>query len=322
VEYQFGIHQPGQCIAYDCVASNLGFPEGPVALPDGSVLVVEIARGCLTRIGLDGARQIVAQTGGGPNGAAIGPDGAVYVCNNGGFEWTREGGLLRPAGQAADYRGGLIQRVDLRTGVVEALYTAYEGRRLCGPNDLVFDQTGGFYFTDTGKRRDHEIDRGAVYYARADGSAITRVITPIPFPNGIGLAPDERTLYVAESETGRLWAFAIRAPGELDLLPFPSPNGGRYVHGSAEYQRYDSLKVEQDGRICIATLVKGGITSFQPDGSATEFVQLPDRMTTNLCFAGPDRRTVYATLSGTGQLVKLRWPRAGLALNFNEQAYA
>src|SRR2546426_7892594 len=69
------------------ITSGLQFPEGPVALADGSVLVVEIKRGTLTRVAPDGKQTIVATTGGGPNGAAIGPDGRVYVCNNGGLEW-------------------------------------------------------------------------------------------------------------------------------------------------------------------------------------------------------------------------------------------
>ena len=67
------------------IADGLQFPEGPIAMPDGSVIVVEIARGTLTRVLLDGRKEVIADTGGGPNGAAIGPDGACYVCNNGGF---------------------------------------------------------------------------------------------------------------------------------------------------------------------------------------------------------------------------------------------
>jgi gluconolactonase len=319
MEHDSRIAAPGPYAEYEVMATGLGFPEGPVALPDGSVLVVEIAHGCLTRIDATGRKTVVAKTGGGPNGAALGPDGAVYVCNNGGFAWAHELGILRPANQAADYAGGSIQRVELETGKVSTLYTECNGRRLCGPNDLVFDREGGFYFTDTGKRRPHEVDRGAVYYARADGSHIATVVDPIPFPNGIGLSPDESLLYVAESETGRLWSFDITQPGKLALLPQPSPHGGRYVHGTADYQRYDSLKVEQNGRICIATLVKGGITSVEPDGGQAEFVSFPDRMTTNLCFGGADYRTVYVTLGSTGQLLRMRWPRPGLPLNFNPQ---
>src|SRR6266516_3778221 len=108
------------------LAEGLQFPEGPVALGDGSVLLVEIAAGALTRIAPNGAKSIVARTGGGPNGAAVGPDGKAYIANNGGFEWHREDGHIRPLTQARDYAGGRLERVDLVTGAVEVLY------RSCG----------------------------------------------------------------------------------------------------------------------------------------------------------------------------------------------
>lgn len=310
----------GPYAEHTIVASGLGFPEGPVALPDGSVLLVEIEQGCLSRIAPDGQRSVAARTGGGPNGAAVGPDGAIYVCNNGGFDWHREPGILRPGGQAKDYQGGSIQRVDLLTGKVETLYTACNGHPLHGPNDLVFDRHGGFYFTCNGKRRDREIDRGGVYYALPDGSSICEVIYPIPFPNGVGLSPDENTLYVAETETGRLWKFAIEQPGRVTLLPYPSPSGGEYVWGSGSYQRLDSLKVEADGRICVATLIQGRVSSVTSTGQDAQFFVMPDRSTTNLCFSGADMRDVHVTLSSTGQLLKMRWPRPGLKLNFQDIA--
>lgn len=112
---------------FTCVAEGLAFPEGPISLSDGSVLVVEIRAGRLTRIAPDGTKSIVAELGGGPNGAAIGPDGAVYVCNNGGLTFTDAGGLAIPGHAAADYRSGWIQRVDLATGAAAMLYEAFEG---------------------------------------------------------------------------------------------------------------------------------------------------------------------------------------------------
>jgi gluconolactonase len=106
------------------LAQVLEFPEGPVALADGSVLLVEIGAGTLARIFPDGTKTVVAKPGGGPNGAAIGPDGKCYVCNNGGFDWLVDGTHRRPIGPAKDYIGGRIERVDLDTGVVECLYRA------------------------------------------------------------------------------------------------------------------------------------------------------------------------------------------------------
>ena len=298
------------------VTEGLDFPEGPVALADGSVLLVEIAAGTLTRVAPDGTKTVVARPGGGPNGAAIGPDGKCYICNNGGFKWLVEGGRRRPFLQADDYSGGRIERVDLTTGTVECLYRAAGDVPLKGPNDLVFDRQGGFYFSDLGKVRAREMDRGAIYYAKADGSAIAEVAFPMVTPNGVGLSPDERTFYVAETEPARLWAFDLAEPGEIRRQPWPSPHGGRLVTGSANFQGFDSLAVDRAGNICVATLINGGISIISPDGASVRHVALPDRYATNICFGGPDLRTAYITLSSTGRLVACDWEEAGTPLAY------
>ncbi len=296
------------------LATGLRFPEGPVWLRDGSVVLVEIARGLITRIGADGATATIARPGDGPNGLAIGPDGAFYVCNNGGFSWLEENGLLRPSTQSADYRTGRIERVDPETGAVTMLYDSCDGHRLRGPNDLVFDDLGGFYFTDLGKVRARDRDQGGVYYARADGSHITCLAHPVMTPNGIGLSPDGRVVYVAETESARLWAFDLEAPGVARKQPHPSPHGGRLICGLGGFQRFDSLAVDASGQICVATLITGAISVIAPDGRLVRQVMMPDPLTTNICFGGPDLRTAYVTLSGTGRLVSLPWPEAGLRL--------
>lgn len=303
------------------LATGLLFPEGPVAMDDGSVLLVEIARGTLTRVTAGGQVQVVADVGGGPNGAAIGPDGAVYICNNGGFEWTREpDNFLRPIGEAIDYSGGRIERVNLNTGRVERLYDSVDGIGLRGPNDLVFDAHGGIYFTDLGKVRAHEMDRGGVFYAQPDGSGVQAVARPVMTPNGIALSPDGQTLYYAETEGARVWAFDVTGPGQVRKDPWPSPQGARLVTASPgqHWQRFDSMAVDAEGHICVATLMHGGISVVSPDGQAVQHVPLPDPMTTNICFGGPDMRTAYITLSATGRLIAVDdWPTAGLALNFS-----
>ena len=298
------------------IATGLRFPEGPIAMADGTVLLVEIERQTLTRVHADGRTEIIARLGGGPNGAAIGPDGAAYVCNNGGLRWHEDKHGLRPTAQADDYSGGRIERVDLKTGEVRVLYTDGGNGPLRGPNDLVFDRTGGMWFTDLGKTRSRDMDRGGVYYAAADGSQIREVIYPMLTPNGIGLSPDEKRLYVAETHTGRLWAFDLEAPGVVKRKGFPSPNGGELVAGLPGYQLFDSLAVDADGNICAATLFNGGITVISPDGARIRHVPFPDVYTTNLCFGGKDLRTAYVTLSLSGRLVALDWPRPGLGLNF------
>ncbi|MCB1744825.1 MAG: SMP-30/gluconolactonase/LRE family protein [Gammaproteobacteria bacterium] len=300
------------------ITDGLLFPEGPIAMPDGSVLVVEIARGTLTRVLPDGRKEVVAETGGGPNGAAIGPDGACYICNNGGFKWQIEAdGKRRSIAAADDYVSGRIERVDLNTGKVDVLYDRCDGHLLKGPNDIVFDRQGNMWFTDLGKVRERDRDWGGVYWARPDGSEIKEVIHPFLTANGIGLSPDEKTLYVAETETARLWAYPIVGPGEVLKQSFPPMlNGGRLVCAENGWRRFDSLAVEAYGNVCVATLCTGGISVADPNGGLVEFVPLDDPYTTNICFGGPDLKTAYITLSWTGKLVAVDWPRAGLPLNF------
>ncbi|HIC82569.1 MAG TPA: SMP-30/gluconolactonase/LRE family protein, partial [Kiloniellaceae bacterium] len=97
--------------------------------------------------------------------------------------------------------------------------------------------------------------------------------------------------------------------------PWPSPNGGTLVIGLGGYQVFDSLAVEADGRVCIGTLISGGITVVSPDGSQSEFVALPDPLPTNICFGGADLKTAFITLSSNGKLVSLPWPRPGFPMN-------
>jgi len=298
------------------IAEGLMFPEGPIAMPDGSVLVVEVAGATLTRIASDGGVTRIAKLGGGPNGAAIGPDGCCYVCNCGGFSWQTQAGFTRPTGIAQDYTGGSIQRVDLGSGKVETLYTSTTEITLRGPNDIVFDAHGGFWFTDMGKVYGRVMDRGAIFYARADGSLIKQVIFPIMTPNGVGLSADGKTLYVSETETSRLWAYPIIGEGEVGVEPWPSPNGGRLVHGLSGYQRFDSMALEASGNICVATLVRGGISVISPDGKLIEFHDAPETYCTNICFGGEDRKVAFITLSGYGQVMAVPWPRPGLALHY------
>ncbi|MBE11237.1 MAG: gluconolaconase [Rhodospirillaceae bacterium] len=301
------------------VAEGLRFPEGPIAMPDGSVILVEIEAGRLTRVQPSGAKEIVAEPGGGPNGAAMGADGACYVCNNGGFKWAydEEPGSMRPVGQADDYVTGRIERIDIQTGKVETLYDNCNGNRLSGPNDIVFDRKGNMWFTDLGKARARDLDRGAIYWAKPDGSEIKEVIQPFTTPNGIGLSPDEKTLYVAETEGGRLFAYDIVGDGEVEMLPYPqSLNGGRYITSDTGMRRFDSLALEADGNICVATLFTGGITVASPDGGTVDFLETGDGYTTNICFGGDNLQKAYITLSWQGLLVECDWPRPGLALNF------
>lgn len=298
------------------VCEGLDFPEGPIAMADGSVILVEIRRQTLSRVLLDGTITVIAELGGGPNGAAIGPDGMIYVCNNGGFIWTQEGGITRPIGTPEDYVTGSIQRVDPETGAFETIYDSCDGIPLRGPNDIVFDAEGGFYFTDLGKSNAEFVHHGAFYYAKADGSRITRVHAPMITPNGIGLSPDDKTVHVAETRTGRVWSFDLIAPGKIAPLPFDMP--GRLEATLPDYQLLDSLAVQADGKICVATLMRGGISTVPVGDGPVTFFEVPgDPYITNICFGGKDMRDAWITASGTGCLYHTRWPDAGHRLHFN-----
>ena len=306
----------------DIITDELNFPEGPIYLNDDSVLLVEIARGTLTKVFMNGKKEILCELGGGPNGAAIGPDGYCYICNNGGFEWdvSKDKKFMRPILQSKTYKNGRIEKVNLKSGKFQTLYDSCNDIPLNGPNDIVFDKKGNFWFTDLGKVRDRTMDRGAIYWAKADGSKIKEVIHPFMTPNGIGLSPDEKTLYVAETEGGKLYSYQIIGEGEVKKMDFPSSvNGGILMNIEGGLKRFDSLAVEKNGYVCVGTLVDGGISVISPSSGLVEFWSLDDPYITNICFGGDYFKTAFITASYQGILLKANWHREGLKLNFHSQ---
>src|SRR5438067_3992334 len=262
------------------LATGLGFPEGPVAMPDGSVILTEIRNNRCSRVTPDGKVSLFSAAGGGPNGLAVGPDGALYLCNNGGSRYVE--GSSMGQGPHPDYKHGSIQRLDRSTGAAKTLYIECDGHKLSAPNDIVFDKQGGFYFTDLGKRYAHSRDHGGLYYALPDGSRVVELAYPMLSPNGVGLSPDEMTVYVADTESSRLFAFDVIEPGKVKIEPFPAPYGGRIVCGLPGFQRFDSLAVEAAGNICVATLVTGHITVISPTGQVVGQVKMADVYPTNI----------------------------------------
>lgn len=301
---------------HDIVAEGLAFPEGPVVMADGSVIVVEIRAGRITRVRSDGRHEVIATPGGGPNGAAIGPDGALYVCNNGGFEWYEAQGMWLPGGAAADYTTGRIERIDLATGRVERLFDSVDGRPLSGPNDIVFDAAGGFWFTDLGKHRERHTDHGGLFYAHPGGGKVSCAAYG-PNLNGVGLSPDGGTVYAAHTMQRLLLAFEITGPGEV--APDPLRAGpGRVAASFPGRVLLDSMAVEANGRVCVATLVqRPGVSSVDPATGEMEDFAFPDLLTTNIAFGGSDMMDAWICQSTTGKLVRARWPRPGLKLAFN-----
>ena len=210
-----------------------------------------------------------------------------------------------------DYSSGRIERIDMDSGEVEVLYAEVDGEPLKGPNDIMFDSSGGFWFTDHGKTRARTRDRGGLYYGRCDGSLVREVAFPLDGPNGVGLSPEEDRVYVAETHQGSIFYWDLSGPGELAGSPH-----GRFLARPAGRKLFDSLAMDAHGNVSVATIQTAGISTFTPDGEELEFFSVDDPICTNICFGGDDMKTAYITLSGTGKLVRAEWPRPGLKLPF------
>ena len=127
---------------------------------------------------------------------------------------------------------------------MEVLYTQCEGMPLRGPNDLVFDSSGGFWFTDHGKTRPRDRDRGGLYYATTDGSDIREIAYPVVTPNGIGLSPDLDTLYWAETFSGRVFRRKVADAGVLE--PFAqAPDEDHVLLGQEVVDDVEDLDLER-----------------------------------------------------------------------------
>ncbi|MBV1917322.1 MAG: SMP-30/gluconolactonase/LRE family protein [Sphingomonadaceae bacterium] len=273
----------------EIIAEGLAFPEGPVVMADGSVIVVETAGGRVTRC-WDGKTEVICETGGGPNGLAIGPDGALWLCNNGGWDGI-----------------GRIERIDISTGKFERVYDSVDGLPLQGPNDLVFDSSGRMWFTDMGKIGPTHRTTGGAFTCLPDGSSITTLYRQSISYNGIGLSPDEKSVYVADTFQARLYRYDARAEAQ----------DPQYIATAPGPISFDSLAVTASGNICVATLMESGVTTFTPGGEAKFTPVEGDRYLTNIAFGGDDMRDAYITLSDTGRLAQLRWDEPGLKLAFN-----
>jgi gluconolactonase len=314
----------------EIIAEGCGFPEGPVACDDGSVIYGNLRAGDVMRVRPDGSQHVVAHTGGVPSGLAFGPDGALYCCNGGPYTWGdgKTPHTNVPTGTDKSYRGGSIQRIDIATGKVEQLYDSCDGVKLAGPNDLMFDNKGGFWFTDLGKDLgDHEL-HGGLYYAKADGSRIRRIAYGIAL-NGVGLSPDGKTVYAAASFARNILAFDAEGPGQMAAGAVGTEGGvaaeqgrgpaaGRVVSSFPNRQFLDSLAIEADGTIAQAVVFEeSGIARVNPATGARQHVPSPDFLTTNIAFGGQDMRTAFVTLSSSARIGRLRWPAPGLRLAYN-----
>ncbi len=334
----------------ELIVSGLGYPEGPIHCSDGSIMLVEIKSEQLTIIPRGGGTpHKVAAIPGGPNGAAVAPDGEILVCNDGGFTWIPIPNATNPivwvaGNQPENYIGGILQSVDVTTGAVADLATEASVREfppgnsvpnwsppydLKGLDDLVVDEAGGVWFTDYGKIRERDKDVTGVYYMSPDRQTVTQKIYPLNNPNGIALSPDGKRLYVALTFERKVVYYELTEPGEI------APNkhvidGSYLLTADLEGQSVlDSMAVDNEGNVYVATMLpegnnplsNGGISIISPDGDV-EFVPivLPGNavapLPSNICFGGPDMKTAFITCGGTGHLISMPAEVPGLKLNF------
>jgi gluconolactonase len=293
------------------LAGDLRGTEGPSALPDGSVAILETMGGTVVQVNADGTRKVLTAPGSGVAGTAVGRDNALYVTkinlaglvNRGGG--PRRGGGPPPGIGPVTPSPAAVIRIDLRTGAVRNIYTAYQGTLLKEPNDLVVDRWGDLWFTDAA-------DDGAVYWARPDGSDIKLMITDIKGVNGIAISPDQRSIYIAAN--GKLLAYTISARGKLKQA-----NGRAAARELATLDPKlgspDGMKTEANGDILLACGADG-ILRYSSRGEFLSQTRFPGLSIVNLAFGGKDGRTLYLSDRpgedmSKGQLQSVTWPRPG-----------
>jgi len=265
-------------------AKDLIFPEGPVALSDGTLLVVEggATRGCITRISADGSTRTVVAVTGRPNGLAVDDSGAI---------WT------------AESKTPSLLRVTL-DGKVEVIARDCDGEPFLFPNDLCIGPDGKVYMTDSGVfiddfapggniRPDYPsipID-GRVYQVDPASRGVRKLDSGIRFTNGIAFGPDGR-LYVNETVTGDVYRFDIGSAGAGPRQCFGNV---RDPNGPPGWRGPDGMAFGRDGRLYVAVFGQRDITVLDSSGEVAERITTAGKLPTNLCFGLPGSRRMYVT---------------------------
>lgn len=261
--------------------------EGPSVDGDGNIYCVKFGgEHTLGRVTPSGQAELFVNLpeGSTANGSRFGPDGLLYV---------------------ADYTGHNLLQVDPATKVVRIF--AHEAR-MSQPNDLAMTADGTIYASDpdwkAGTGRIWRIDRAGRVALAAEGLGTA---------NGIDLSPDGRTLYVNESVQRTIWAFRIEADGGLS---------GKREFARFEDHGFDGMRVDVEGRLHVTRHGKGTVVVLGAKGEVLHEVDVLGSKPSNLCFGGPDGRTVYVTEMEHGRLVRFRTEHPGLEWRRSQERLA
>jgi gluconolactonase len=263
--------------------------EGPVVLPDGSLIFTETQANRVTRIAADGSTSTFLDNSNGSNGLGFTANGDLYAAQ-----------VLKP-------RVGIVYPA----AHARTLADQYEGKPFGRPNDLVVDRKGGVYFTDSGApprpagtpgpAGQPVVAKPAVYHITPSGE-LQRVAADIERPNGIQLSPDEKVLYVADTAGEHVLAYDIAADGSVGARRnFAKLEGWRKTDTGTS-SGADGLAVDASGRLYVAS--SAGIQVFSNKGEALGIIALP-KAPQNLAFAGPDKKTLYVVGRGAAYKIAL-----------------
>jgi gluconolactonase len=273
-------------------ATGLSNPEGPVALLDGSWLIVEggANRGCVTHISSDGQKKVVIKKTGRPNGLAVDSKGDIWV---------------------AESQTPSLVRVTM-DGKAEVVATNCDGETFLFPNDLCFGPDGGLYMTDSGifignfapnnqVRPDYASIQydGRVYRIDISTGKVKKIDDGIRFTNGIAFGPD-KLLYANETVTGAVFRYD-RKNGEIAGPRIPFGNVIR-TDAPAGFKGPDGMAFSSDGRLYVAVFGQGDVMVIGPNGAVCGRVETAGKLPTNVAFCLPGQKRIHVTEYELGQL--------------------
>jgi gluconolactonase len=274
-------------------AAVVAFTEGPAVDREGTVYFSDIQNNRILRLSASGELAVFREDAGRANGNMFDPQGRLVTC---------EGAEFGPGGRRR------ITRTDLETGDIEVLTERYDGKRYNSPNDLAIDTRGNIYFTDPryGDQTGREMDVEAIYRLDPAGG-VKRILSQpdIQKPNGIAIAPDDRTLYVVDSNpqpggNRKIWRFTLDPDG--------NPTDQHLAYDLGTGRGGDGMRLDVEGNLWIAAginvyrarpgetmTVPAGIYVVSPAGQLLGRIPIPEDTVTNLTFGPPDRKTLYVT---------------------------